>query len=112
MKSGGWFGLATVVGAAGWLGWGTASMDGLVAALPGAAPLDLGTTHPPSLAAGVAIGLSMSALRGVPWLALPRRVIGWVLDLPRRAMRWLMFNERNIYRAGAAAVCLAILIFY
>lgn len=101
MKSGSWFGLATVVGAAGWLGWGTASMDSLAAALPAAGAPDLGTLHLPSLLAGVAIGVSMSALRGVPWL-----------EMPRRAMRWLLANERNIYRAGAAAVCLAILIFY
>lgn len=63
--------------------------------------LDPTTLHLPSVLSGTVLGVAFCALRGVPWL-----------ELPRRAFRWLLANEQNIYRAGAAGLCLAILIFY
>ncbi|MFN3869522.1 MAG: hypothetical protein ACK4MF_10705 [Hyphomicrobiaceae bacterium] len=63
--------------------------------------LDPTTLHLPSVVSGAALGAALCALRGVPWL-----------ELPRRAFRWLLTNEQNLYRAGAAGICLAILIFY
>lgn len=101
MKTGNWFGLASVVGAGAWLGWGGAVQSDILEMAPSLATLDHRSFDVPSLLAGIALGLSMQTLRGVAWL-----------DLPKRVAHWLTLNERNIYRAGAAAACLAILIFY
>lgn len=112
MKAGSWIGAATVVGAAGWLGWDHVDLQAILAAVPGLAQVDAGSLDLPSATFGVAAGLSLGALHRVSWLELPRRALRYLFELPRRLTRWLLVNERNIYRAGAAAVCLGILIFY
>lgn len=57
--------------------------------------------HYPSLGLGILIGIILSALARISWL-----------ELPRRFVRWLLRNERNFYRLGMAAVCLAVLLYY
>ncbi|MCB1519971.1 MAG: hypothetical protein KDJ37_05270 [Hyphomicrobiaceae bacterium] len=54
-----------------------------------------------SLLVGVAIGFGLAVAGRVSWL-----------DLPRRAIAWLIAHESNFYRAGIAAVCLGVLLFY
>lgn len=57
--------------------------------------------HYPSLLLGLALGILLTALAGVSWGELPRRVI-----------HWLLVNERNFYRVGFAVMCLGVLLFY
>lgn len=64
-------------------------------------PTSLGGLHWPSALAGTVSGLLMAMMARVSWL-----------DMPRRLVRWLVANERNFYRVGMAAACLAVLIFY
>lgn len=54
-----------------------------------------------SLVAGIIIGIGFSAASRVSWF-----------EMPRRAVRWVIANERNFYRFGMAAACLGVLLFY
>lgn len=78
-----------------------AGLGGGTMQLPQAASLEFGTLHWPSAIGGVLVGLSLAAAAQVSWL-----------DLPLRFMRWLIANERNFYRLGMAAACLAVILFY
>ena len=54
-----------------------------------------------SVLLGLVIGLIL------PWFGR----FSWA-DLPRRAITWVLTNERNFFRAGIAAVLVGVLIFY
>ncbi|MGD9785948.1 MAG: hypothetical protein AB7E80_08715 [Hyphomicrobiaceae bacterium] len=54
-----------------------------------------------TLLAGVLIGIAATLAGRIAWL-----------DLPRRALRWLILNEHNFYKLGLAAACLGVLLFY
>lgn len=54
-----------------------------------------------SVLIGLSIGLILPAFGRFSWADLPRRAIAWVLN-----------NERNFFRAGIAAVLIGVLIFY
>jgi hypothetical protein len=54
-----------------------------------------------SVLLGLAIGLILPAFGRLSWTDLPRRAINWVLN-----------NERNFFRAGIAAVLICVLVFY
>ena len=54
-----------------------------------------------SVLLGLAIGLILPLFGRFSWA-----------DLPRRAIAWMLTNERNFYRAGMAAVLLGVLLFY
>jgi hypothetical protein len=56
---------------------------------------------PVSLLLGLFLGWLLSVLARVPWTALPRRVLDWLLA-----------NERNFYRLAWGGVFIAILFFY
>ena len=56
---------------------------------------------PASLVTGVLVGLGLAMIAGVPWAALPRRVLAW-----------LAARERVFYRLVWAGLFLAILFFY
>lgn len=101
MKPGTWIVATSVAAAAGWLGCDYVDTRALASLLPGVPSLDPETLHVPSMLAGGALGLSLNTLRRVPWF-----------ELPRRMLRWLVLNERNIYRLGIAAACLGVLVFY
>lgn len=101
MKPGTWIVATSVAAAAGWLGYDYVDARALASLLPGMPSFDPATLHVPSMLAGVALGLSLNTLRRVPWF-----------ELPRRMLRWLELNERNIYRLGIAAACLGVLVFY
>lgn len=55
----------------------------------------------PSVLLGLAIGLILPLFGHFSWA-----------DLPRRAITWLLKNERNFFRAGIAAVLVGVLVFY
>ncbi len=57
--------------------------------------------HYPSLLLGLALGILLTSLTGIAWG-----------ELPRRAIHWLLVNERNFYRIGFAVMCLGVLLFY
>jgi hypothetical protein len=54
-----------------------------------------------SLLLGLALGVVISTLARISWA-----------ELPRRAVAWLMANERNFARLAWAGVLVAILLFY
>ncbi|MEQ1577041.1 MAG: hypothetical protein ABL894_05245 [Hyphomicrobium sp.] len=54
-----------------------------------------------SVLLGLVIGLILPIFGRFSWA-----------DLPRRAIMWVLNNERNFYRAGMAAVLVGVLIFY
>ena len=54
-----------------------------------------------SVLLGLAIGLILPAFARFSWS-----------DLPRRAILWVLNNERNFFRAGIAAVLVGVLVFY
>lgn len=54
-----------------------------------------------SMLVGLCLGILLSNLARVPWLELPRRAVVWVLD-----------HERNLYRAAIALLLIGILIYY
>ena len=54
-----------------------------------------------SLIIGLVLGVLLSIAGRLP-----------LAELPRIFVHWLINNERNFYRAGMAAVLLAILVFY
>jgi len=56
---------------------------------------------PVSLLFGLFLGWLLSVLARVPWTALPRR-----------ALDWLLVNERSFYRLAWGGVFVAILFFY
>ena len=87
MKPGTWIVATSVAAAAGWLGYDYVDARALASLLPGMPSLDPATLHVPSMLAGGALGLSLNTLRRVPWS-----------ELPRRMLRWLVLNERTIYR--------------
>jgi hypothetical protein len=72
---------------------------GLVSAVP--RPGSAGALDPVSLLVGIACGWVLSFAGRVPWL-----------ELPFRALSWLVRNERNILRLGMAVVLLAVVILY
>lgn len=57
--------------------------------------------HWPSFFTGAIIGVALTFISMASWFELPQRIF-----------RWLIANERNFYRLGMAAVCLAVLLFY
>ena len=54
-----------------------------------------------SVLLGLAIGLILPVFGRFSWAELPRRAVNWILN-----------NERNFFRAGIAAVLVGVLIFY
>ena len=54
-----------------------------------------------SMLIGLLLGLLLSNLSRVAWTDLPRRAVVWVLD-----------NERNLLRGAMAAMFVGVLIFY
>ncbi len=59
------------------------------------------TLHWPSIGFGLVSGIVLTLLALASWL-----------ELPSRFVRWFAANERNFYRLGIAAGCLAVLLFY
>ena len=55
----------------------------------------------PSVLLGLAIGLILPVFARLSWA-----------DLPRRAVAWLLNNERNFFRLGMAAVLVGVLVLY
>jgi hypothetical protein len=55
----------------------------------------------PSVLLGLAIGIVLPFFTRFSWA-----------DFPRRAVAWLLNNERNFYRFGMAAVLICVLVFY
>lgn len=111
MKGRLWFAGLVAASFAAFLGWGSDVQQiaaGAPVAVPSLAeattvisPSRWGGLHWPSALAGTLFGLVLAAMARVSWL-----------DMPRRFVRWLVVNERNFYRVGMAAACLAVLIFY
>lgn len=54
-----------------------------------------------SLLIGMAAGWALAMVGRVPWL-----------ELPQRAISWLLANERNIFRFGMAGMFLAVVLYY
>lgn len=54
-----------------------------------------------SLLIGLLLGVLLSNLSRVSWTELPRRFIAWLLN-----------NEHNVYYVAAAAIFIAVLVFY
>ena len=54
-----------------------------------------------SVLLGLAIGLILPLFGRFSWTDLPRRAIAWVLN-----------NERNFFRAGIACALVGVLVFY
>lgn len=72
-----------------------------MASKTGAAPARGGLVDYFSLTIGLAVGLGLGALGRISWS-----------QLPRAALNWLFANERNFWRAGMAAVFLAVLLWW
>lgn len=72
---------------------------GLMAAAP--RPDSVAALDPLSVLVGIGCGWVLSFAGRVPWL-----------ELPTRAVSWLIRNERNILRFGMAVVLLAVVVFY
>ncbi len=70
---------------------------------PAATPIPAGSTalDPLSMLVGIVAGYVLSFAGRVPWL-----------ELPYRAVAWLVRNERNILRIGMAIFLLGVVIFY
>jgi hypothetical protein len=83
--------------------WIAVAGTGSIAQYPNAAmhPGDGFSLDYPSVLLGLAIGISLSVFGRFSWA-----------DLPRRAIAWILNNERNFFRAGIAAVLVGVLVFY
>ncbi len=83
--------------------WIAVAGTGSIAQYPNAAmhPGDGYSLDYPSVLLGLAIGILLSVFGRFSWA-----------DLPRRAVAWILNNERNFFRAGIAAVLVGVLVFY